>query len=153
ITDAIIDPEGEEGLNVEQPLRLADCMYCYRPAAAPDPLPTEPASPAPVFGSFNNLQKLSARTVPLWAAVLCASAGAPLLVKSGVLADVAVRERVTAGFAAEGTGAERLLLKPWIESTEGHLAAYREIDVALDTYPYNGATTTCEALWMGVPVV
>ena len=63
------------------------------------------------------------------------------------------RERLQAEFQQLGIGAERITWLDWSATREEHLACYRMVDIALDTFPYNGATTTCEALWMGVPVV
>jgi len=64
-----------------------------------------------------------------------------------------MRERVLDRFAALGVAGGRIELQGWEPSAAGHFSAYNHVDIALDTYPYNGATTTCEALWMGVPVV
>ena len=89
----------------------------------------------------------------IWAAVLQAVPGSRLILKSHTFADAGVTQRYLAVFAAAGIAAERLELLPRITATEGHLAAYHRIDVALDPFPYNGTTTSCEALWMGVPVV
>jgi len=79
--------------------------------------------------------------------------GSHLLIKSKQFADLATRESYLKAFAANGIAEERIELVPWVESRAGHLDLYGRIDVALDTFPYNGTTTTCEALWMGVPVV
>jgi predicted O-linked N-acetylglucosamine transferase (SPINDLY family) len=76
-----------------------------------------------------------------------------MLIKAGLLAhDEAVR-RLLDRFRRAGIGADRLELRGWESERTRHLEAYGEIDIALDTFPYNGTTTTCEALWMGVPVV
>ncbi|MGH6788046.1 MAG: tetratricopeptide repeat protein, partial [Novosphingobium sp.] len=69
------------------------------------------------------------------------------------LAEAPLVGRLKAAFAAHGVAPERLSLAGWIEPTESHLAAYGAVDIALDPFPYNGTTTTLEALWMGVPVV
>ncbi|MDP6390043.1 MAG: hypothetical protein QF654_09140 [Alphaproteobacteria bacterium] len=91
--------------------------------------------------------------VATWAATLQAAPGSRLLLKSRQLADTALGERLLAEFAKHGIEAARIELRGRIASRAVHLALYREVDIALDTFPYNGTTTTCEALWMGVPVV
>jgi predicted O-linked N-acetylglucosamine transferase (SPINDLY family) len=105
------------------------------------------------FGSFNNLAKMSPATIALWAAALKAVPQSRLLIKSKALRDDSVRRSLTEKFAQAGLDPERLMVLPWEATTQGHLNVYGEVDIALDTVPYNGATTTCEALWMGVPVV
>ena len=92
-------------------------------------------------------------TVALWSAVLHAVPDARLLLKTKVLSDDAVKQHTLARFAAHGIAADRLELMGWAPHVNHHLALYHQVDVALDTFPYNGVTTTCEALWMGVPVV
>jgi predicted O-linked N-acetylglucosamine transferase (SPINDLY family) len=76
-----------------------------------------------------------------------------LFIKNPSLTDKATRERFLALFEAEGIDGERLDMFGYMPDDSGHLAAYARMDIALDTFPYNGTTTTCEALWMGVPVV
>jgi len=76
-----------------------------------------------------------------------------LMIKAVGLGDAGTRELLLKKFAGEGIGAERLHLLDRIRELANHMELYRQVDVALDTYPYNGTTTTCEALWMGVPVV
>ncbi|MBL4721856.1 MAG: hypothetical protein JKY20_12100 [Alphaproteobacteria bacterium] len=107
----------------------------------------------PSFGSFNNLSKINARVIALWAKVLRAAPESRLVLKSRQLDDDRVAEGVRVKFEEHGVTSDRLTLLGRMASTEGHLALYGEVDVALDPFPYNGATTTCEALWMGVPVV
>ncbi len=154
ITDTVIDPGDMPAVVSEQPIALPRSMFCYRPAQQP------PIAPVPAlrrghvtFGSFNNIAKLSDRTLALWARVMQAVPGSRLLLKSFSMAQAANRADIQAFMAAHGVAAERLDLLPWIAAKADHLEAYNEVDVALDPYPYNGATTTCEALWMGVPVV
>jgi protein O-GlcNAc transferase len=150
LCDAITDPVGDERFSTEPPFRLP-AFHCYQPPA------TAPAcarnGSGMVFGSFNKLAKLSDRTVALWARVLGEVPGAKLKLKTKPLTEAETRVDVTARFAAAGVAADRLILSGWLPEDSDHLAAYNEIDVALDTFPYNGTTTTCEALWMGVPVV
>ncbi len=105
------------------------------------------------FGSFNNPAKIGAATIALWARVLRAVPGARLLLKGAGIDEDATRRRLEIGFAAEGVARDRLDLRGWQGTASAHLAAYGEVDIALDPYPYNGVTTTCEALWMGVPVI
>lgn len=152
ITDHRVDQPGAEQWQVEKPLRLPACYVCYGPPAeapAVGPLPDGPIT----FGSFNNLAKMSPRTIALWSAVLKAVPGSRLRVKTRPLVDAAVRASLHERFVAQGIDEERLDLLGWEAGTGDHLAQYNRIHVALDTWPYNGVTTTCEALWMGVPVV
>ncbi|MBI4184062.1 MAG: tetratricopeptide repeat protein [Proteobacteria bacterium] len=152
ITDAIADPPGaRDTLYSERLVRLPGCFLCYRPpAAAPEPA----RAPGPfAFGSFNHLAKLNPRVIAAWAEILRRVPAARLVLKARSLADAETRARVLAAFAQAGVAAERIALHAWIGDPAGHLGLYREVDVALDPFPYNGTTTTCEALWMGVPVV
>jgi hypothetical protein len=91
--------------------------------------------------------------VALWSRVLAAVPASTLLLKSSPLADEGTRALVAQRFAAHGVGPERLRLAGEEPTVRRHLERYAEVDIALDPFPYNGATTTCEALWMGVPVV
>jgi len=155
LTDWEVDPPGAEAWNVERPVRLPHSYYCYRPGADCPPVGDLPAAQHGrfTFGSFNDLSKVTAVTAQLWAGVVTAVPGSRLLLKSGSLGDARVRKRIAARFERLGVARERLELRGWEVQPKGHLSLYGRVDVALDTYPYNGGTTTCEALWMGVPVV
>lgn len=156
ITDALADPPGAtDRLHTERLIRLNRSFCCYLP---PDYAP--PVAPLPclsrghlTFGSFNNLAKVTSEVVALWARVLEAVPGSRLLMKCSPLADLEVCIRITEEFRAAGTAADRIVLRPGDASPADHLAHYGQVDIALDTFPYNGTTTTCEALWMGVPVL
>jgi predicted O-linked N-acetylglucosamine transferase (SPINDLY family) len=156
ITDAWADPPGEAGrLSVERLVRLPGSYFCYRPEAqapAVAPLPAL-ASGGVIFGCFNNFSKLSPRFLEIAAQVLGAVPGSRLLLKGRPLAIPAIAESVRARFLRHGIDPSRLELRGWEPSPNSHLAVYGEVDIALDSFPYNGATTTCESLWMGVPVV
>ncbi len=155
ITDAWADPPGQERFYTEELVRLPHGFLCYQP-----PADAPPAGPPPVasaghftFGSFNALPKVNERVVACWARILKALPSARLLLKSKALRDPAVQEHFAERFARAGIGRERLELLGWLARPEEHLALYSRVDLALDPFPYNGITTTCEALWMGVPVL
>ena len=156
LTDGVADPEGvSDPFYTERLLRLPKAFLCYGPwPEAPEvsPLPAA-ANGGITFGSFNNITKLSPRTIGVWAEILRAVPGSRLLLKDTILADPQGRERFFARFAAQGIGEERLVLRERLAGMEEHLRLYGEMDIGLDPFPYNGTTTTCEALWMGVPVV
>ncbi len=156
LTDPLADPVGEtDGLYTESLVRLPEGFLCYEPpAAAPDvaPMPADAAGYV-TFGSFNNLAKISSSVLDGWAEMLEAVPGSRLLLKNEGLADGAARERLRSEFAARGVDPARLELHGPVRSLSAHLDLYRRVDIALDTFPYNGTTTTCEAMWMGVPVV
>lgn len=153
ITDRWADPEGDaDRWHSESLLRLEPGFLCYH---APDdaPLPDKPDGAALTFGSFNNFTKINDTVLDVWAALLRAEPAARLLLKCRQLADDGVRRRLAEAFGVRSISADRLALHGRVASRTDHLALYGEVDVALDTFPYNGTTTTCEALWMGVPVV
>jgi predicted O-linked N-acetylglucosamine transferase (SPINDLY family) len=105
------------------------------------------------FGSFSPPSKLGERALDAWSAILRRTPGSRLVLKAGAFDDPTTRARLLDRFARRGVAPERIELVSWIASSAGHLALYGTIDVALDPFPHNGYTTTCEALWMGVPVV
>jgi predicted O-linked N-acetylglucosamine transferase (SPINDLY family) len=155
ISDTIADPPGSERLCTESLYRLPGCFLCYRPADNAPPLAPSPceANGFVTFGSFNNLAKVNPDVIALWARLLRETPDSRLVLKNPSLTDLSTRERYQALFAEAGISSERLVLIGYIPDDTGHLGAYSRIDLALDTFPYNGTTTTCEALWMGVPVV
>ena len=153
VTDRWADPEGEaDRWHSESLLRLESGFLCYR-APNDAPLREKPEGTTLTFGSFNNFAKINDEVLDVWAALLRAEPAARLLLKCRQLADDGVRRRLIEAFGARSVSADRLALHGRIASRADHLALYGEVDVALDTFPYNGTTTTCEALWMGIPVV
>ncbi|HEX2861170.1 MAG TPA: tetratricopeptide repeat protein [Lacunisphaera sp.] len=155
-TDTIVDPVGEaDAFATEKLVRFAPTAWAYEaPASAPGPGPAPCASGGSVtFGCFNNVAKISDATLALWARVLAASPNSRLLLKGRGLGEEAMRQRYLARFAAAGLPVDRVEFLERTAKTEDHLALYRRVDISLDTFPYHGTTTTCEALWMGVPVV
>jgi len=153
LVDAITDPVGSERFCTEQLLRIDPCFLCYTaPTNAPEPAMPDASQPI-TFGSFNNATKIGARSVELWARVLQAVPGSRLLMKAQSLTDSTGRKVILERFAAAGIAPDRLELVAYTKTRDEHLRLYNRVHVALDTVPYNGTTTTCEALWMGVPVV
>ena len=153
LVDAITDPPGSERFCTEQLLRIDPCFLCYTaPTDAPEPAMPDASQPI-TFGSFNNATKIGARSVELWARVLQAVPGSRLLMKAQSLTDSTGRKVILERFAAAGIAPDRLELVAYTKTRDEHLRLYNRVHVALDTVPYNGTTTTCEALWMGVPVI
>ena len=105
------------------------------------------------FGSFNNLTKISPSTLDTWAKLLNRLPQSRLLLKARPFTDAGTRAYFLSRLGERGVAAERVELVAWLPSGAAHLALYDRVDIALDPFPYNGTTTTCEALWMGVPVV
>ena len=152
LTDAVTDPPGEaEPFYSERLLRVPGCQWCYQPPPCPDPgvFPAEPG--AITFGSFNQFGKISPQILRLWARILAGVPGSRLQVRGvprGGLDDATLSH-----FRQYGISADRLLPITGRLAMEKYWLAYHGADIALDTHPYNGVTTTCESLWMGLPVV
>jgi protein O-GlcNAc transferase len=153
LVDVVTDPNGEaDALASETLVRLPEGFLCY---GAPDeaPLPAPSLTTGVVtFGSFNSPAKLSAATLDAWAQVLARLPKARLLLKGKVFADDATRASYFDHLGKRRVAPERVEFVAWLPD-QAHLALYHRVDIALDPFPYNGTTTTCEALWMGVPVV
>jgi protein O-GlcNAc transferase len=151
LSDVDLDPGDMPG--PERPWRLETGAHAYAlPPGAPD-IALRPDNAPPVFGSFNNWPKHSPACIETWAQILRAVPQSTLLLKNKAMADDATANAARAAFAAHGIDPARILCRSRIDDPRGHLALYSHIDVALDPFPYNGTTTTCEALAMGVPVV
>jgi predicted O-linked N-acetylglucosamine transferase (SPINDLY family) len=156
ITDARADPPGEaDTLHTETLVRLPETFLCYTPpfAGAFAPVPPSREQGAVTFGSFNNLAKLSRFNIALWARVLGAVPNSRLFVKAKGLQDPGLRAQLLGWFDTAGVDGDRILLAPPHDTIEEHFGSYARVDIALDTFPYHGTTTTMDALWMAVPVV
>lgn len=153
ITDEWADPPSADRLFTETLVRLPRCAWAFDLVEAPpEVVPRRKDGPI-VFGSFNNLQKTSATTLDLWARILDRVPGSRLLLKSKQLQHAKARQRILGELTSRGLDPARVELRERTSSRFTHLEAYGEIDIGLDPFPYNGTTTTCEALTMGVPVV
>jgi predicted O-linked N-acetylglucosamine transferase (SPINDLY family) len=154
ITDAVSDPPGmSDAFHSEKLIRLPQGFLCYRPDDDAPPVAERDSAGPITFGSFNNLGKLSTETMRLWGLVLGAVPDSRLLLKYRSLGDRATCDVVAEQLERHGIPRERLDLLPHAGTVRDHLGTYSRVDIALDPTPYNGTTTTCEALWMGVPVI
>jgi predicted O-linked N-acetylglucosamine transferase (SPINDLY family) len=156
LADIHLEPPEEHGAwSTEKILHLPGPLLVFRghtKSLDPGPLPASDPAVSVTFGSANNLAKVTPSTLRLWAAVLAAVPGSRFLLVREELSEGAVAEDWRARLEAAGLPAERVeFLSGGVDFLA--LEHYRRIDVMLDTVPYNGITTTCDALWMGVPVV
>ena len=153
LADNLMIAPGEERYYRERVLRMPDGYLCYDPPALAPPVDIPPCVNRGfgTFGSFNNPAKITPEVVAVWARIL-RGATARLLMKYRGLGDPCVRKRFLDLFAVHDVGPGRVELRPW-SSYADYLATYREVDVVLDPFPFSGSATTCESLWMGVPVV
>ncbi len=158
ITDALADPPGHsEHFHSEQLVRLPATFLCYQPPPdSPDvgPLPCLKAGYV-TFGCFNILAKITDEVMALWARILQDLPNSRLVLKgrSNALSAENRRQHVRDIFVNHGISPDRLELLGKEPSYAQHLTHYSRLDIVLDPFPYNGTTTTCEALWMGLPVV
>ncbi len=158
ITDAWADPPGTtESLHSEELLRIAGGFLCFRPRPdspepAPPPLSTS-ADGGVTYGSFSLPAKISPATMRMWAEILRRVPRARLLLKGASFGDPATRAAYQRRLALSPLAGLDVEICGPLPDERDHLAAYGRVDIALDTFPYGGTTTTCEALWMGVPVV
>jgi len=154
LTDSLLDPPELHKFYVEESFCLPGGFFCYRPPDFAPPVAPPPATRNgyTTFGSFNNSMKINPYVVSLWAQVLKANDGSRFLLKFTGGQDHDIRNNFFRQFEQMGVERERIKIHGW-KSPVQHLQLYSDIDIALDTYPYNGGLTTLEALWMGVPVI
>jgi protein O-GlcNAc transferase len=155
ITEDATDPKGSDRFYVENLVRVTNRNIYQPPSAAPDPGPPPCLETKKVtFASFNNLGKVTPAAVALWSRILKAVPGSCLVMKSvNRLSDSGAREYFAGLFLSHGIAADRLEFLAGEGDLIAHLGQYRNVDIALDPFPCNGGTTSCEALWMGVPFV
>jgi predicted O-linked N-acetylglucosamine transferase (SPINDLY family) len=156
ITDGIIHPPDQTGEAFCEELLRLPCFYLESvPPDAPEvTLPPCLAGRPVTFGSFNHPIKMTDATLALWAETLRAVPDSRLVLKyRDQFGETGLRHRFAERFAALGIAGERLVFLGQTQETRDHLAAYGMVDIALDTFPFNGSTTTWQALYMGVPVV
>ena len=155
ITDRYIDVDHlNHHLNSETPLKMPASLYCYQPYEETPPVNDLPVLKTGIltFSSFNHYTKLNPFLLRLWADILHQIPHSRLLLKTNSFKDEATRKRFEETLLEWGIGPHRWF---WEEVTPPplYLKSYHQVDIALDSYPFNGGTTTCEALWMGVPVI
>lgn len=156
IVDALTDPPAQGTANplaTEHLVRLDRCFLSYGPPEdAPAPTPRDPSAPT-TFASFNAVQKINPVVAGVWRRTLDRVPASRLLIKANGLREARALSMLSERLAAWGLPPDRVDVAPTTPTRAEHLAMYARVDVALDTFPYHGTTTTCEALWMGVPVV
>jgi predicted O-linked N-acetylglucosamine transferase (SPINDLY family) len=154
ITDAHADPPGlAEPRYQEQLIRLPECAFCYCPGEAPDVSPEPPASLSGhvTFGCLNNPAKVSEEVLAIWSQVLASVPGSRLVLRTG--AGRGGEDRIREFLDQHGIAAQRVQYARPTATQFEYLEQYRDVDIGLDPFPYNGVTTTADALWMGVPVI
>jgi len=156
ICDETVNPPGQtDKFYSESLLRLPGCFICFKPPEdAPKPVDPPSIKNAYItFGSFNNYAKVSREMLKLWITILESVPDSRLLLKSACLGNQTQKRLVTDFFTSRGIQEKRLQLEGYESSRIKHMDMYSEVDIALDTHPYNGTATTCEAIWMGIPVI
>ncbi|CAD5371023.1 TPR_REGION domain-containing protein [Rubrivivax sp. A210] len=152
--DPVVTPPEHDALYSERVARLPDTVFCYAPEADyPYPeMPDAQALRPLTFGSFNNIPKLTPHTIRLWARVLGAVPDSRLILKAPSFQDRGARERYARLFSQQGVDAQRIEFRGPVGLSD-MMAEYADVDIGLDPVPYNGGTTTLQAMWMGVPVL
>jgi len=155
IADEVVIPSGTGQQFSESVWRLPETHLNYVPREYSPAIDTagESEHSRITFGCFNNLTKITGEAIELWASILHGVENSRMLIISQLFKDPEVAERVTAIFVHHGVEADRINLEYGVLEHSEFLKRYLHVDIALDTFPYNGVTTTCDALWMGIPVV
>jgi predicted O-linked N-acetylglucosamine transferase (SPINDLY family) len=154
LTDEIADPAGSEKFYSEELLYLPGSFLCYGPGETMPPVVQSPClkRKSITFGSFNNSTKINPVVIEIWSKILKSTPGSSLLLKFRSGRDDEIRQIYIDRFAAHGISPDRIATSSWLPDYQ-HLELYGHVDITLDTFPYNGTTTTCQALLMGVPVI
>ncbi|MDB9339432.1 FkbM family methyltransferase [Nodularia spumigena] len=157
ITDQILHPDNTQEKTSESIWRLPRCYVGYEPLKTAPEVTELPFKKKGVFtfGSFNNLRKLTPETFAMWVEILKAVPNSRLMLKcaSSDVFSPLIAEKIQTPFVEQGIDAKRIFLYGGYAADEDHLGLYNQVDLHLDSMPYTGCTTTCEALWMGVPTV
>lgn len=154
LADPVCVPPGHEGQFSERVWRMPHTRLCYTPPAEAPPVVPLPAlaNGHLTFGCFQRLPKITNRVLVLWARVLHAIPDARLLLQSQQFARQRYVDEILDRLSSVGVAPERVIVRKPTQR-DGYLKAYGDVDVVLDTFPFTGGTTTCEALWMGVPTL
>jgi predicted O-linked N-acetylglucosamine transferase (SPINDLY family) len=156
LVDDYTDPPGmTDQFYTEKLMWLPESFLCYLPERDSPQVGSLPALTAGhiTFASFNNFAKVSPEVIEVWTKILKIVPSCRLIMKAISLTDRSTCNHLLDLFAEQGIAPEKIELLSFEASTKEHLGLYNRVDIALDTFPYTGTTTTCEALWMGVPVV
>jgi len=155
ITDMIADPPENEQYYSEKFLYMPKCFLCYHTMSNFPSVNNLPAleNKYITFGSFNRLPKINPPLLEIWGRILQQIADSRLVLKSYAFQDNNIKDRIYTFFQKMGIHNNRIHLLDLAVSIREHLQSYHKLDIALDTFPYNGTTTTCEALMMGIPVL
>jgi predicted O-linked N-acetylglucosamine transferase (SPINDLY family) len=155
IVDHHTDPPGKtEQFYTEKLMRLPESFLCYLPDRDSPKIGPSPfiSTGHITFGSFNNFAKINPTVFELWAKVMDQLPDSRLILKGKSFHSKSTCQYVRDMFTQRGIAAERITLQSLVPSPK-HLESYSLVDIGLDTFPFNGAATTCEAMWMGVPVI
>jgi predicted O-linked N-acetylglucosamine transferase (SPINDLY family) len=152
ISDHNCDPPGlTDRLHTEELVRLPHSQWCYRPFVTVDvPGTAHETNGFVTFGSFAQIAKLTPRMLSLWARILQNAPDSRLAI-AGV-PEGRIRPELLEALARDGVDSSRVTLAPFVQG-QAYFRSFDRVDIALDTSPYSGGTTTCDALWMGVPVL
>lgn len=157
LVDAMTDPESVPGeWHSEKLYRLPGCFLCFRPPSEDLQISAAPCQSKGfiTFGTFNKISKITDKAIALWVKILQAVPDSKLVLKSAGLDKRVEQDRIQKRFAAAGLERlDRLVLYGFVAARSQHLSMYNALDIALDTFPYNGTTTTMQAIFMGVPVI
>jgi predicted O-linked N-acetylglucosamine transferase (SPINDLY family) len=159
IVDNYTDPASDETTDAqatENLFRMPNSFICYEPLEGSVPDVAEAPCLSDngfTFGSFNNISKICDSVIKTWATILSRLPDSKLILKSKQTSDERVKNRLLEGFINNGAKEEQIIFISHAPTLYKHLEIYSRIDIALDTFPYNGTTTTCEAMWMGVPTL
>jgi predicted O-linked N-acetylglucosamine transferase (SPINDLY family) len=153
LVDKFSDPDLSCFSGSEHRIYLPNGFLCYSPSEQAPSIVRKTSSKHVTFGSFNNLPKINRHVIALWSNILKSVPDSRLLLKTGGFKSTRIQEKFLQYFHEQGIDPKRIELMASVKNERTHLSLYNEVDIALDTFPYNGTTTTCEALWMGIPVI
>ena len=154
ITDSLADPEGvADPYHTERLIRLPQSFLCYQPPRDCPDINLSQRAEGITFGSFNHSCKIGQNLIRCWAEILSKVPNSRLLLKSQALLESSGTRSVWDAFSEFEIAKDRIELLGWVSDKSEHLSTYDRVDISLDTYPYNGTTTTCESMWMGVPLI